>query len=67
LVDRLLQEARENTLDLVGEDPAITGRMLIYLYNPGYYASIKDQDDSDSDGVPKFLEPKRRSGGHYAR
>jgi hypothetical protein len=34
LVDLLLQEARENTVDLVDEDPAIMGRELIYLYKP---------------------------------
>ncbi|ERF68886.1 hypothetical protein EPUS_04538 [Endocarpon pusillum Z07020] len=59
--DSELQEAAEATIEICDDNPDIVGRMLIYLYNPTYYASSADWDlyqECTNAGV--FGEAKRR-------
>ncbi|KAF7504602.1 hypothetical protein GJ744_002029 [Endocarpon pusillum] len=55
------KEAAEATIELCDDDSDIVGRMIIYLYNPAYYASSADWDTyQQSNRVGVFGEAKRR-------
>jgi hypothetical protein len=56
----LPQEAQSGEIDLVDEDPDIVARMLIYLYNPSYYASMEDWSEAAECEIAVFNEARRR-------
>ncbi len=59
-VDKALQEARNDVIELLDEDPDIVARVLIYLYNPVFYANVADWINADCSEVGIFNEARRR-------